>query len=52
MSLERKCRLCESALKQRAFWDNLNVHKDCFNKVLQQVIVQPTGEVKLKKEGA
>ena len=48
MSQTRICTLCQQELNTRSFWDNLSVHKDCFDKVLAAVTIQ-AGEVKVKE---
>lgn len=48
MSLERRCSLCNQVLNAKPFWDNLRLHKDCLNTVLEKVRVE-AGEVKIKE---
>lgn len=50
MSQPRTCQLCKQPLATREFWDNLGIHKDCLDKVIQQVQVEwPGGKVEVKK---
>lgn len=36
MSQPRLCTICRQELVRRAFWDNLNLHKDCLDRLLAE----------------
>lgn len=44
MSQPRICRICQKQLTNRLFWDNLNLHKDCLDKLLETVQPPPPKE--------
>lgn len=48
----RLCKLCQLPLNSREFWDNLQMHKDCLDRVIAAVRVTPAGQVEMKKEPA
>ena len=36
MNQPRMCTICHEELIRRAFWDNLNLHKDCLDRLIRE----------------